>query len=50
MSSLEMRFALGTTTSAPCGVATVLERMPMRRTVPVTVPTWITSPTCTGRS
>src|SRR5436309_8500600 len=44
------KLALGTMTSAPTAVCTVVERMPIRRTWPATSPIWIVSPTCSGRS
>src|SRR4029453_8101470 len=42
--------ALGTMTSAPCPVRTTLERMPIRRTLPVIPPASMVSPTRIGRS
>jgi hypothetical protein len=46
----DTRLAFGTITSAPSNVRTVLERMPIRFTSPVSVPSCTESPTWIGRS
>jgi hypothetical protein len=50
VTSLEIRLAFGTMTSAPSKVRTVLERTPMRETLPNIELNCTVSPDCTGRS